>query len=171
LDSDWTAGCHIRRRISCPSCFRSHTSCNASPYSENQATRSPCSTPPYGSAAGCVKDEPASGFDSVYGRRVMWPPLRQLPDRCLATPFGLPGHRLARVRPASPHSVASWPWRGRLDDPPSSLGRQGSAGGRGVKVWLDRRGNRRLPAREIFVKKSGSPHQRVAVAFTPSPAA
>ena len=80
LDSDWTARCHTRRRTSCLSCFRSHTYCNASLYSKPQVTGSPCSTPPYGSAGGCVKGEPVSGFDSVYarnGRRVMWSPLRQ----------------------------------------------------------------------------------------------
>ena len=48
LDSDWTARCHTRRRTSCLSCFRSHTYCNASPYSKPQVTGSHCSTLPYG---------------------------------------------------------------------------------------------------------------------------
>lgn len=36
------------------------------------------------------------------------------------------------------------------------LGRPSSAGGREVKVWLDRRGNRRLRARGIIIGKSGT---------------
>jgi hypothetical protein len=124
LDSDWTARCHMRRRTSCLSCFRSRTYCSALPYSKTQVTRSPCSTPPSESAAGCVNVEPASGFDSVYARndrRVMWPPLRQRGAPAWHPLSGCPvtqsPYYPAAARPVSPHSVASWPWRGSLDDP------------------------------------------------------
>ena len=35
-DSDWTADCHTQRRISCSSCFRSRTWCNASTHPKGQ---------------------------------------------------------------------------------------------------------------------------------------
>jgi hypothetical protein len=148
LDSDWTARCHMRRRTSCLSCFRSRTYCSALPYSKPQVTRSPCSTPPSESAAGCVNVEPASGFDSVYARndrRVMWPPLLERRTPAWHPLFGCPVTRSPSYpEAASPHSFASWPWpRGGLDGRQLGARPLRGAGEYGRIVWLRDRGNGR----------------------------
>ena len=155
----------MRRRTSCLSCFRSRTYCSALPYSKTQVTRSPCSTPPSESAAGCVNGEPASGFDSVYARndrRVMWPPLRQRGAPAWHPLCGCPvtqsPYYPAAARPVSPHSVASWPWRGSLDDPSRLRDSVVAAvrGGRGVKSSVERSRKTAAGRAQIGTQKVGT---------------
>ena len=148
-DSEWTAGCHTRRRTSCLSCFRSRTYCNASPYTKTQVTGSPCSTPPYGSAAGCVKANRRAGFDSVHARnrrRVMWSPLRQC-----CTPAWRPASGCRSpsypAPPTPPRRTRLLPGfsRGGLDNHPPAVVVETSPGN--FQVWVN---HGRVPSDHTF---------------------
>jgi hypothetical protein len=160
-DSDWKADCRRQRRISCPSCFRPRTYYSALPYSKTQVLAL-LVAPRRRKRSGMYKRRTGARLRLRLRKEL---PLRDAaaasaaPDPCLAPPFRLPVTQPPSAHPprlAALGCFVALARRSRRPAQPRDMVVAAVRGVGGAKVWLDRLGNGRLPAREIFVKKSGT---------------